>query len=232
MCYTSKASISAWWILAFLSLFLWYRNEKYDRALAAFIFTLGLVQLIEYGIHSGADPEQSGHALYITLWLQCLVLAIGVFVFIKDSRDPVNPSTTEKVVSTIAGWNLALFAVVFIVALIWSFTSGTTFSGTPGPAGHIEWSSNGTYFLCPLGWLYVLGIFVPLLLIFAFYMWADLGIAILIVYGIFSAAYVVANYPPSAFSSMWCYLTVIFAFLAWAIGIIPTCNDDTHTCSA
>ena len=74
-------------ILALMSLFLWYRNQRYDRALSVFIFTLAMVQLIEYGIHSGADPEQSGRALFITLWLQCLVLAIGVYIFINDNKD-------------------------------------------------------------------------------------------------------------------------------------------------
>jgi len=113
MSWNAKSSIVSWWILALMSLFLWYRNEKYDRALSVFIFTIGLVQLIEYGIHSGTDPTQSGRALFIILWLQCLVLAIGVFIFIKSSTDPDNPSITENVVNIIAGWNLFLFAIIF-----------------------------------------------------------------------------------------------------------------------
>lgn len=221
MCFNSKASITSWWILALISLFLWYRNEKYDRALSVFVFTLGLIQLIEYGIHSGADPHQSGRALFITLWLQCLVLAIGVFIFINSVKDNDNPTMTENIVHTIAGWNLFLFAIIFVVTLILSFTSGSTFSGAPGPSGHIEWYMNDGSLLGKWWWLYIIGIFIPLILIFAYYMWADIGIAILIIYGVLSAAYVLANYPPNAFSSMWCYLTVGFAFLAWFIGIIP-----------
>lgn len=226
MCFTAKASITSWWILALMSLFLWYRNEKYDRALAIFIFTLGLIQLIEYGIHSGADPNQSGRALFITLWLQCLVLAIGVFIFINSSKDPDNPSITETIVNTIAGWNLFLFAIIFVVALVLSFTTGSTFSGAPGPSGHIEWYMNEGPLLGKWGWLYIIGIFVPLILIFAYYMWADIEIAILILYGILSATYVLANYPTNAFSSVLCYLTVGFAFLAWFLGIIP--QENAH----
>lgn len=214
-----------------MALFLWYRNEKYDRALAVFVFTLGLIQLIEYGIHSGTDPNQSGRALFITLWLQCLVLAIGVFIFINDARDTMNPTTTEKVVHTIAGWNLFLFAIVFVIALIMSFTSGASFSGAPGPSGHIEWYMNGGPLLGQWGWLYLIGIFVPLILIFAFYMWADIEIAILILYGALTATYVMANYSSNAFSSMWCYFTVGFAFLAWFLGIIPSCDNTTSTCA-
>lgn len=227
MCMTAKASITSWWMLALLSLFLWYRNEKYDRALAIFIFTLGLVQLIEYGIHSGADPHQSGRALFITLWLQCLVLAIGIFIFINGIIDTDNHSMTQSIVHTIAGWNLFLFSAVFVVTLILSFTSGSVFSGAPGSSGHIEWYTNGGPLLGKWSWLYVIGIFLPLILIFAYYMWADIESAILIIYGALSAAYVMANYSPNAFSSMWCYLSLGFAFLAFFLGIIPnnTCAN-------
>ena len=226
MCETAKASITSWWILALMSLFLWYRNEKYDRALSVFVFTLGLVQLIEYGIHSGTDPHQSGRALYITLWLQCLVLAIGVFIFINSKKDPDNPSISENVINTIAGWNLFLFAIVFVVMLVLSFTSENVFFGAHNPSGRIEWYKDGQQLLGAWGWLYLIGILIPLLLIFAYYMWADVGIAILILYGILSAIYVLANYPPASFNSMWCYLAVGFAFLAWFVGIIPSNNNS------
>lgn len=221
MCYTAKASLMSWWILALMALFLWYRNEKYDRALSIFVFTLGLIQLIEYGIHSGADPYQSGRALFITLWLQCLVLAIGVFIFINMSVDPNASSLSENIIHTIAGWNLFLFGVIFVITLIMSFTSGETFSGKVGSSGHIEWTRGASSLLGNWSWLYLIGIFVPLILIFAYYRFADLGIAILILYGFLSLAYVMINYPPIAFSSMWCYLAVGFAFLAWFVGIIP-----------
>jgi len=222
MCYTAKASVSSWWILAMLSLFLWYRNEKYDRALSIFVLTLGLVQLIEYGIHSGADPQQSGQALFITLWLQCLVLAIGVYIFIDGMVDPNTTTLTENVVHTIAGWNLFLFSIVFVIFLVLSFTSQDFFSATPNDLGHISWYRNNTSLLGNWGWLYIIGIFLPLFLIFAYYLWADIGIAVLIIYGALSAAYVLLNY--ESFTNMWCYLGIGFAFLAWFIGIIPTFN--------
>ena len=224
MCFTSKASVSGWWILAFMSLFLWYRNESYDRALAIFVFTLGLIQLIEYGIHSGADPSQSGRLLYITLWLQCLVLAIGVFVFIQCDKEHEEASTKNNLVHSIAGWNLLLFSIIFIVTLITSFTSGATFSGNVGSSGHIEWYQNGGSILGSYGWLYLIGIFLPLFLLFSYFAWADIGTAILILYGILSAVFVLSKYPPAAFTSLWCYLSVGAAFIMWMIGIIPQTN--------
>lgn len=220
MCFSAKASITSWWILAMFSLFLWYRNQDYDRALSVFVFTLALVQLIEYGIHSQTDPKQSGRALFITLWLQCLVLAITVFLFIEGARDVDNSTVTQNVVHTIAGWNLFLFAIVFVIALVLSFND--EFWAAPGPSGYIEWSNNGGSLLGHWGWLYIVGIFTPLFLIFAYYMWADIKIAILIIYGALSAAYVLVNYPTNIFGTIWAYLSVLFAALAWCLGIIPT----------
>lgn len=224
MCFTAKASITSWWILVLMSLFLWYRNEKYDRVISIFVLTLGLIQLIEYGIHSGTDPSQSGRALFITLWLQCLVLAIGVFIFINSMKNKHDPTTTENVIHIISGLNLILFSVIFVVALIVSFTTNIDFYGAPGDSGHIEWYLNGGNILGIYGIFYLIGLFLPLILIFGYYSWADIEVAVLIIYGILSAAYVLTNYPLTAFSSMWCYLSVGFAFIAWFFGIVPTYN--------
>lgn len=220
MCFTAKASVSAWWIMALIALFLWYRNENFDRALSIFVLTLGLIQLIEYGIHNNANGAQGGKALFITLWLQCLVLAIGVFIFIKVAV--ANGSSGQKFLELLAGLNLILFAVIFVLALIYTFFSSAQFTAVVGASGHIEWYRNGHALMGNVGILYLIGIFVPLFLIFWYYRFANIGIALLIIYGILSAAYVISTYPPEAFSSMWCYLAVGFAFLAWMIGIIPS----------
>lgn len=233
MCFSAKASVSAWWILALLSLFLWYRNENYDRALSVFVLTLGLIQLIEYGIHNCADGSQGGKYLFLTLWLQCLVLAIGVFIFIKMSvAGSAGDGNNRKYLELIAGLNLIFFAVIFVIALIYTFFGTAQFSALVGSSGHIEWYRNGGGLMNNVGILYLIGIFVPLFLIFWYYKFANLGVALLILYGILSAAYVVLMYPPEAFSSMWCYLAVGFAFLAWMVGIIPTegaCSGSSNS---
>lgn len=224
MCFSAKASVSAWWILALLALFLWYRNDAYDRALAPFVLALGLIQLIEYGIHNNANGSQGGKALFITLWLQCLLLAIGVYIFIKVelAKNGTDIGAGKKFLETLAVMNLILFSVIFIIALIYTFLSSAQFSAVVGASGHIEWYRNGHALMGNVGILYIIGVFVPLFLIFWYYGFSNIGIALLIIYGILSAAYVITNYPPEAFSSMWCYLAVGFAFLAWMIGIIPT----------
>lgn len=225
MC-TAKLSISSWWILALMSLFLWYRNIKYDRALSVFIFTLSLVQLIEYGIYSGADPTQSGRTLYISLWLQCLVLAIGVYMFIGSNKPKDNPTVTQNVVHKVAGWNMFLYAIIFVVCLILSFSSEINLYATVGKDNNIYYYQNGSKMFNKWGWLYLIGIFLPLFFIFIYYAGEDLEIAILLLYGVFSLAYVTCNYNISTFSGLWCYLSVGFAFLCWFLGIIPLCKSN------
>lgn len=226
----AKSSITSWWILALISLFLWYRNQNYDRALATFVFTLGLIQLIEYGIHSGTDPSQSGRTLFITLWLQCLVLAIGVYIFINDIHDTDHSTMTQNVIHTIAGWNLMLFSIVFVVCLIMTFMSQNSFYAAPNyqqpHSDTIEWHFNNRPTLDQWGWLYLIGIFVPLILIFGYYMWADIGIATLIIYGIVALAYILTQYPLSISGTTWSYLSVGFAFLAWFIGVLPSSTTN------
>lgn len=230
----AKSSLSSWWILAMISLFLWYRNDKYDRALSVFIFTLGLIQLINYGICSGSDPLQSGQALFITLWLQCLVLAIGVFIFIKGSVPEDTISTRESIVTIISGWNVFLFSIIFVVMLILSFT--WNLSAGIQSNGSVEWKStsdNSTSSL--LGkwtWLYLLGIFVPLFLIFTYYSWSDVGIAILILYGALSAGYILAEYPIDSFINTWCYFSIGFAFIAWLSGLFQNTSPSISSISS
>jgi hypothetical protein len=222
MSYDAKIAVSSWWILVLMALFLWYRNIKYDRALAIFVFTLGLIQLIEYGIYSGADPNQSGRALYITLWLQCLVLAIGVYMFINSTISNETQSMTKTAIHTIAGWNLFLFSVVFVIFLVISFSPDMHMSVSIGKNEEIIWYKNGGSILGNWTWLYLIGIFLPLFLLLGYYMWADLGIAILIIYGILTTLFITANYYVSSFGNLWYYLSVGFAFLAWFLGILPS----------
>jgi hypothetical protein len=223
MCYTAKASISAWWILALMTLFLWYRDQEYDRILAPFLIALGLIQLIEYGIHSGASPQQAGRALFLTLWAQCLILAIGVALFLRRQIDPTVASRGQNLLRYLSLANLILFVTVFAGALAWCWWSQPSFSGAPGEAGHIEWQVNDSPFLGRYGWLYLIGIFLPLLLLLWYYGWNYTPLLVLILYGVGSALYVTTRFPSIAFSSMWCYLSVGFAFLAWFLGIMQRC---------
>jgi hypothetical protein len=218
---SAKTSITSWWLLALLALFLWYRNVTYDRALSVFVLTLAIIQLIEYGVYSNVNPSQSGTAIYLTLWLQCLVLAIGVFIFIRDHHDSESTSLQENIVNSLAGWNVVLQAIIFVIALITSYWSeeGSTLAVT-NQDGLIEWkdSSGGT--LLGKWWiLYALSIATPLLLLLAKYTFTDITLIVLLVYGIVSACYVMKYYQANNFGSMWAFLSVGFVFLLWFAGL-------------
>lgn len=218
MAQTAKISIVSWWIFALMSLFLWYRNLSYDRSVSIYFFILSLIQLIEYGVYSGGDPQQAGTALYIILWLQCLVLAIGVFVFIK-SYDDIYQTTTKNIIKTISSWYLIIYSAVFLIALVSMFASNNSYSINIRDDGNIEWMSNGSEILGNWNWLYIIGMIVPFILLFGFFGWADIGIACIILYIILSALYVGYFYNPYEFNSMWCYYALIIVFLVWIFGM-------------
>lgn len=139
--------------------------------------------------------------LFVTLWLQCFIVAIGVYL-------------------TLANVTSAIFAVVFSVALVvgivYALTAPIAFDASVGPSGHVEWRRNGQALLGHFGWLYLIGLFGPLILL------AVSGypvLWILIAYVVIAAVVIRILFPPAAFTSMWCYAGVLFGFLAWAVGM-------------
>ena len=225
MCCTAKSSVTSWWILAMMSLFLWYRNDRYDRVLSAFVFSLGMVQLIEYGVHNSANPDQAGRALFVVLWFQCFVLSLGTYLFIRSSINNHAPTLMEEISLGISRGSLLLFSLFFFAALCFSIIPGNNFSGTPGNSGYIEWMLNEKPLFGNWAWLYLAGIFLPLFLIFSYYSCTNIRMAVLIAYSIFSVVYAALNYNSRVFSSSWCYLSLGFAFVAFFMGIIPPETD-------
>lgn len=201
---SAKSSLIAWWILAMMSLFLWYRNEGYDRVIAAFSLSLALLQLIGYGVYSGVEPSQAGRAIYITLWLQVLILSIGVYIYTR---------------STLSGATLVLFSLVFISGLLYALFSTASFSAVPLSNNQVEWTQNGGNILGRWWWLYILGIFLPLILLLSYTKWRNVSLLILILYALLSGVYVFLAYPRNVHGSTWTYLAVGFVFLAWMAGL-------------
>lgn len=179
---------------------------------------LAIIQLIEYGIHSGADPSQSAKALFLNLWIQCVVLAICTYLYVSSSNN--------KTIVNIACANMIFYAVVFGVFLLYTLFSSAEFSAYVGESGHIEWYRNDGNLMGNFGFIYIIGIFLPLFILLSYYNWSDVGLLILLIYGIGSAIYVKYYFPPEAFSSMWCYLSIGFAFLLWMTGLIPCENNN------
>lgn len=232
----AKESVCNWWILALLALFLWYRNIRFDRVIALFIFTLGIIQLIEYAVYCGASGKQAGAALFVTLWLQILILAICVFVFVKNANN--NSTEPHKLIESVAGFMLMIFSVVFVVVLLialldygsfrvveqWGIREdGSKYTYTEWT--HTDGEQRANFLIGHFGWLYIVGLITPFLLLFAFFAWSNVTISALLLYGGLSAVYVLAYYPIGAFPSMWAYLGIGVGFLAWVIGLVPGPNS-------
>lgn len=178
---------------------LWYRNNSYDRVISAFVFVLGMVQLIEYGIYNSMDENQGARLLFIVLWLQCLVLAVGVYM------------TQKTLASSLLLW---VFIVIFAVAVIYSMFSfdDTFFDG----ANIRSWFTDKSTSLGSLNWLYMLGIIIPFIILLSYTDWSSIVLWILVIYLI--VAFIVLSMLRSSISIP-CYIAIGFVFLAWIMGI-------------
>ena len=216
-----KASLISFFILVVIALLLWYRNANFDRALAIFAFTLASLQLIEYGIYNHANPEQSGNAIFIVLWLQCLMVIIAVFVYNKVANSQCQfKEDKHKLVELVAGFSLLLYSLVFIVALFIVYTGQGGFSANVSADGQsTEWTSKAGSILGNFTWLYIVGLFLPFILLLAFYSWSSLAIGLFILYGVVSAIYVLNTYPMAVFGSKWSMLAIGVVFLAYMVNI-------------
>lgn len=201
---TAKNSLIAWWVLILIALFVWYRNQHYDRVYAVLIFIFAIIQLIEYGIASGVNNSQAGKAIFVGLWLQILVIAIAVYIYVK---------------TYVAAGALIMASLIFLIVILYVIFGKGHFSAFLNQQGFIEWKYNGEPMLYQWGWLYLLFLLIPFLLLLVADNFRNIGIPIFIAYGIATAIYVYLHFPLSQFGSIWTYLSIGFAFLVFYIGM-------------
>lgn len=211
----AKEKLCTWWIFILIVLLLWYRNVKYDRVLSIFLFTLAIIQLVEYAIYCGANPQQCGQTLYMTLFAQCWILAIGVFLFTRSDAK-ASAAGDHRLSRKIASAGVFLFGILFVVAMLYLFLTPHSFTAVQYGT-HIEWTMDGRPMLGSVTWLYVLAILVPLVILFGYSNWSDPGAAALIIGTIIAMLTVLCCYNRAAFFSAWPYYAVIVAFIAWMI---------------
>ncbi len=203
MCLTSRESILAFIILVVIAILLYIRNIKYDRILAVFLFAVSLIQLTEFFYHNGSlSSSTGGRLIFMILWLQVLVLAVGVQIYYQ---------------TTLTSLWMILFIVIFMIALFYSV--GQRFSVTTGD-GHLVWSQDGktSNILGKGAFLYLAGLFIPLLIILYYSGWKDTGMWIILIAVLLSIFLVRVFYPKLVFSSLWCYSAVGVAFVVWLVG--------------
>ncbi len=205
MCYSTKSSIMAWWLMIIVVIFLLWRNEEYDWVLAIFGVTLAVIQLIEWGIHSGSlSLSESARYLYITLWLQLFILALVVFLF------------TSLAISGL--WLIIIFAL-FLYGISYAYTVDLDTFSVEIDNGNLIWKNDGGSIFGPFVPIYFIGIILPFLFLLIYYNLSDFGLWIIILYILFSALFAWLVADTSKMASSWCYLAIGFLFLAWMIGI-------------
>lgn len=197
---TAKTSLSTFILLIVVGFFLWYRNIETDRLLAVLVFTVSLFQLLEYGVRSTANPDQSGRILFILLWLQVAILAIGSWMRLNSQAS--------------AAVAIA-FTIIFGVALLYAMSTSEPFGADIAPDGWIEWTRDGHTLLGNTTLLYFIGLFLPLLLLIIED--SGTGLTVLFAYLVISTILIYTYSAQSTFLSIWFNSWIIFAFLVWLI---------------
>jgi len=196
MCYSKETSFAAWGVSLLISIFLYKRNNNYDRWNAAFILTFTTIQLLEGGVWFSIEKGNSvlnctlTKLIFIALFLQPLV---QTYLGAQYTGSSILYTAT----------------LVYVILLLWACLR--MFSGkeqsTVGENGHLVWSSlenmNGVISILYLG-----GLLVPLL-----FMENNKGIPLVII-GLLTALYSYIKTDFKEFSSMWCFTAVIYGGVA------------------
>jgi len=209
MLYNAKLSLTTWWLVAIVSLFVWYRNEYLDRYLAIYLFLLAFIQLLEYGYMSGSKKEQTNKMIFCLLWLQLLVLSIGSYLYTKSAESIITLT----------------ISFIFVIASIFC----TYFSKCVVTDENFLFHYNGY----PMISFYVLYAFLTLVTLLTF----KKGL-IYFIYGILASILLGTIYSPglvcyliAAFSFLvWLYpACVIQAY--WSIVVVRCkCRSPHHSC--
>lgn len=207
MCFDMQSSLLAWTLAYTISIFLYYRNQNYDRWNAAFIISFATIQFLEAGLWLGIEapsPSESKSGIN-DLLTRLVLLTLMTQPLVQNYMGYV--STKEPI--------LKLTSFVFLGTLIWTGwrlwrSEPGQFSTAPGPNGHLVWSdSKSPVFLGGImGMIYVAGLFIPL-----FFMNEWKG-ATLIAIGVITAILSLLFTSKGEFASYWCYAAVLYAIAA------------------
>lgn len=189
-CYDAKVSIATWWVLIIIAVMLWYRGIGVDRVMAPFIVVLALVQLMIYGLQSGANPRSGGQIISFLLWFSLVVLAISVYIYTKSPYAAV----------------LVGISSIFLIAVM-----------AYGWESNSDALSAATHFTT-FGWVFVIGLISLLVLLLMYQKSMNVGICLLLALVVVGAVAIYSAGGPLCGATT--AFSVIFAFTAWAIGYL------------
>lgn len=203
MCFDAQSSLLAWSLAYSISIYLYYRNQNYDRWNAMFIMTFANIQLLEAGIwQSLYDDQKELNDLFTRLILLTLIAQSLVQSYMGYAY------TQQFLLAAMSCVYGAL--MVWSLIRIWKSTPGQ-FQTHVGPNGHLVWTDGDAAGLLGGFWIaaiYIAGLFVPLL-----FMKEHKGLPLLLV-GVVTAIYSFMSSSQGEFGSYWCYMAVAYAIAA------------------
>lgn len=208
MCFSTQSSFLAWTLSYSIAIYLYLRNQNYDRWNAAFIISFSSIQLIEAGIWSTIDESPSNINSLLTCMILLVLLSQPLVQTYMGYKNVENASSKKTLyIASI------LFIILFGIGLYRVSKNGSSFSSTVGPNGHLIWndpSSSNSSFLGSglIISLYLLGLFIPLL-----FMKEYRGIPLLVI-GLITFFYNLKYSGTNEFGSMWCFSAVAYSMVA------------------
>lgn len=203
MCFDTQSSLVAWVVAVVIAIYLFYRNQNFDRWNAMFILCFTLIQLAEAGIWWNDPSKPSDTNEWLTMIILLILLAQPLvqsyFGFIYTG-------------SEMLGFLVAVFLLIFGYSLYRTLAAKQgQFYTEIGEKGHLVWNDSNypDSFIgpSPIGFIYLFGLFIPLL-----YM-GSAGLPLLGV-GFATLLYSLFMAGKGEFSSYWCYVAVLYAVVA------------------
>ena len=207
MCYSAPISFITFILGILIACQLYQRNRGSDRWIALFVVSFILMQLLEgiiwvYKDNNLQIPSIMSYAILFVLICQPLVQTFGLLTT-KSTNKMFN-----KNVKNLMKWGLVIVTIIGILNM---------FNLSPqkidiGKCGHLKW--NLTFKFEKLHEIFLIFYFIFMSIPLLFMKPLSRGI-ILLLYGIISLLLIQFVYNCKEFSSMWCFIAIIYGLIAF-----------------
>jgi hypothetical protein len=205
MCFDSQASLLAFSLSYTIAWYIFERNRNYDRWLAGFIIAFSMIQLLEAGLWKTIERPTDHSGELNDLLTRLILLALLFQPFIQSYLG------YKYTGASILAYMAIAFALILCLAFYRTYTSSPgQFNSFVGGKGHLVWSDakSPASFMGWVGFLYLMGIFIPLLFMKDWKGWP------IIIIGVLTALYSLFAAGKGEFGSYWCFTAVAVSLTA------------------